>query len=93
MSDSILIDMPPSEPMTELHAWIGHYADGREGLLASGLRYPDGSTHHMPLVSSRRRDVERAGKIARDIQSASQHSNVAGKIIRIELRTFRAVMS
>jgi hypothetical protein len=90
---AILNDMPSSPPMTEIHVWIGHYADGTESMLSAGLLMPDGTTHHMPLLNSRREVAERAGDTARKVQSASQHSTVARKIVRIELRTFRAVMS
>lgn len=88
----VLLDEPASPPMTEVHIWIGHYANGGEGMIAASMPPIDGAPpHFMPLMNSRRAVAEGFEPLARRIQSASQHSN--GRITRIELHTFRAVAS
>lgn len=91
MVDTVLFDEPPSPPMTEVHIWIGHYAGGGEGMLAASAPLPDGKDRFMPLMNSRRAAAESFEPLAKQIQSASQHAE--GRIVRIELRTFRAVTS
>jgi hypothetical protein len=86
---NVLNDTPGSPPMTEIHIWIGHYADGTEGMLAADFPMLAGAIRHMPLMNSRRHIAENFETLAKAIQSASQHAQ--GKIVRIELRTFRAV--
>jgi hypothetical protein len=88
----VFVDQPPSPPVTELHVWIGHYAEGGEGLLSGDFPMPHGlGTRHMPLMNSDRAAAEAFAPAARRIQSSSQH--MASRITRIELRTFRAVTS
>ena len=33
----VLLDEPASPPMTEVHIWIGHYANGGEGMIAASM--------------------------------------------------------
>jgi hypothetical protein len=33
--DEVILDLPASPPIAELHAWIGHYAQGGEGLISA----------------------------------------------------------
>ena len=88
--NDVLIDEASSPPITELHIWIGHYADGTEGIIAGSLPLPNGlGRRFMPLMSSRREVVEMLAPMARQIQSASQHATK--RIVRLEIRTFRAV--
>lgn len=91
MSD-VFIDQPASPPVTELHVWIGHYAEGGEGMLSGDFPMPhDLGMRHMPLMNSQLERAEAMAPWARRIQSSSQH--MASRITRIELRTFRAVTS
>ena len=86
----VLIDVPSSPPITELHMWISHYADGTEGIIAGNLPLPNGlGNRFMPLMNSRRDVAEAFAPMARRIQSATQHAG--NRIVRLELRTFRAV--
>jgi hypothetical protein len=91
VSDAVVInDTPGSPPMTEVHIWIGHYQDGTEGMLAADMEVMPGILRHMPLMHSRREIADAAGDLARRIQEASPAGH---RIVRIELRTFRAVTS
>jgi hypothetical protein len=86
------IDQVASPPVTELHVWIGHYAEGGEGILSGDFPMPYAlGLRHMPLMNSDRAVAETFAPMARRIQSSSQHA--ASRITRIELRTFRAVTS
>jgi hypothetical protein len=88
--DEVILDLPASPPITELHVWIGHYAQGGEGLISADLPMPgDLGMRHMPLMNSSKRVAASLAPLARQAQSASQH--VAARITRIELRTFRMV--
>jgi hypothetical protein len=88
----VFIDEPTSQPFTEIHIWIGHYADGTEGILACDFPLPGGlGTRFMPLMHSKHEVAESLAPTARRIQSASQHA--ANRVVRVELRTFRAVTS
>lgn len=87
MSD-ILIDTGSVPPVRELWVWIGHYADGSEGIL--GVELPlVGNLRHMPLMNTGRESAERLVTIAKRIQDESQDFGLP--IMRIELRQFRAV--
>jgi hypothetical protein len=88
MSDSTFLPLPPSPPVVELHAWIGHYRDGGEGILSADLPLA-GQIRHMPLMNSQRATALKLHRLARQIQQQSQSTPAA--IVRIELRTFRAV--
>lgn len=84
---NILNDTPGSPPIREVHIWIGHYADGTEGILAADFPVMDGATiRHMPLMNSRRDAALTFEQIAKNIKSASQHARA--RIMAIELRTF-----
>jgi hypothetical protein len=90
MISEVIRELPGSPPITELHVWIGHHASGREGIISADFLTPDGM-RHMPLLNSKRVVSEACAPIARKVQSASQHH--ADRIVRIELRTYRAVSS
>lgn len=87
----LIIDEKSSPPMTEIHIWIGHYADGTECMMATDFPVVGLITRPMPLMNSRRDIAESLAPLARKAQSASRH--LTAPIIRVELRTFRAVMS
>lgn len=88
----IQLDFPGSPPMREVHIWIGHYADGTEGMLAADLPLPGMDvTRHMPLMSSRRETAENMRSLAEHIRSLSKHGHA--EMVRIELRTFQAITS
>jgi hypothetical protein len=89
-ADAILVDQPASPPIREIYTWIGHYADGGEGMLSADFPTPGGlgGVRHMPLLNSRREVAETMAPLARRIQSASQHA--VSRITKIELRTFKA---
>jgi len=84
----VLLDIPPEKaPILEVFIWIGIHADGREAMLSGDFDLPLGR-RHMPLISSRRELAEKMGDMARQIQQTMMHQ--ADRVIRIELRTFRA---
>jgi hypothetical protein len=87
----VIIDTPSSAPMVEVHIWISHYADGTEGIIATDFPLAGMVTRHIPLMHSVRATAEAFADIARKAQSASQHTGA--RIVRLELRTFRAVTS
>lgn len=90
--NQLLIDPGGSEPFQEVFIWIGHYADGTEGMLSADFVMPVATgervTRHMPLMSSQRVPAAEMAPIARNIQSASQHA--PRRIVRVELRRFVA---
>ena len=93
------IDVPdilPNAPgyrVDEVHMWIGVHVDGSEAILSADLQltHSDGMPvrRHMALMNSRRDVAESLAGIARRIQREAMHR--ADKMIRVELRTFRAV--
>jgi hypothetical protein len=88
----LLIESPAGAPFMEVHIWIAHYAAGGESMIAADIPLPGGlGMRHMPLMNGRRHVAESLAPLARRIQSASQHASE--RIVRLELRTFRAMSS
>lgn len=79
----------------ELHVWIGTFSDGNEGGMVHDRSFPaeDGTIvrRPVPLMDSDRTRAEALGPLARRCQEVS--GDTPTPIIRVELRTFRAVQS
>jgi hypothetical protein len=88
MSGPVLLDLSPEAgQVLEVHIWIGVHADGREAMLSADLPLVMG-VRHTPLMSSRRDLAEKFAPLVREIQRAAMHGS--DRLIRVELRTFRA---
>lgn len=84
-----LHDFPPEAgPVNELHVWIGIRTGGREAMLSADFPML-ADKRHAPLMSSRRALAEKLGVLAHEIQRQTMQS--PDPIVRVELRTFRAV--
>lgn len=87
MSEIEYLDLPPEQGgIHEVFIWIGIHAAGREAMMSADMPTPFG-IRHMALMTSRRDLAEKLEPTARRIQREAMHT--AGRIISIELRTFR----
>lgn len=89
------LDQPPEVgcTITEIHMWIAIQDDGGEGIMSADVPFSmsDGSltVRHIPLMSSSRDSAELLGPRARQVQQVARDHG--GRLVRIELRSFRLV--
>ena len=72
----------PGQVVAKLHAWIGTYADGTEGLIAGGIE----GLGLVVLVASRRKTAEQMRAIAERAMAASRSERVP--VVAVRLTTF-----
>ena len=83
------LDLPhkPDQKVRTIWAWIAIYTDdGTEGIISADMPF-QGTTRHLPLMSSQRHTVEALAPLARKIQREATN---AGYQCRVVLREFVA---
>jgi hypothetical protein len=86
----LLVDPEPSPPISEVHIWIGVYADGSNGILSADLgSFSDGVMRHGPLMHSCREVAVRAQPIVDHIRRATLSLPAARHIVSVKLECFR----